>query len=1074
MGGSDDSSAGSSGASSSALTAAQIEHMLSQREHMLRNLPLGVYEIVDAAPDNPYLNYLSDRAAELWGVTRAQVEADSYAALNNLHPDDRKRVLDATERARTGRGMFLVEARFIVDGKQRWLRMESWPNVDAQQPSWLGYIQDVTEQYEARHRFRVLFEQSPLSIILHDAETGAVLDANPASWQAYGLDSLEELQRHSFWGEPPYSKDEAVSLIRAAAGGEVQRFEWYSVDARGNPTWELVTLMPAVISGEPRGFSIAADITAQRNAQQTLQRNEQLLTAMAELADVGGWTIDVESGALHWTEHTFRLHGLPIETDLSVTDALAFYVPEDRDRLEAALVRAREHGEPYALTLRMTTAEGEAKVLRSFCRPERYAGRVVRLSGAVQDVTQLVESERRFRAIFEESPAPILVFDTTSGKMLDANQQAWTSFGYATRAALLERQDAIWVGGEYSFERALDRLQHALDAEGARLEWPAAHADGHIIWYDVTLTPATLDGQACLLAVCLDITDRRAAEIKLRESEERFRFLLQDVDGVAVQGYAPDGRVFYWNRASEQLYGYRAEEALQGNLLELIIPPEMREGVRHNLSGVLEGRTIENGELELMRKDGSRVPVYSSHTVLRRPDEEPELFCIDIDLSERKAHEQALDHLANYDLLTGLPNRRLMGVLLAQMIARCARSEHGFALCYLDLDEFKPINDTHGHETGDHVLNTVAGRLRGLVRDSDLVARLGGDEFVLALEGIGDGPELERRLRFILDGLAQPLQVDHLRLQVSGSIGVTLYPRDQSDPDTLLRHADQAMYRAKAQGRNHFSVFDVDIEARVSEQRRRLSAIADGLEREEFQLYFQPKINLETGQLAGLEGLIRWQHPEEGLLSPLSFLPALDHSELESRFGEYVVRRALGQLEQWLRAGFKTTVSVNIAGPHLLSNTFVPALEDALAAHPTVPPRLLELEILESAAVSDLEKAIRVLQAVRGLGLQTSLDDFGTGYSSLSHLRSLPVDEVKIDQSFVRDMLTDLNDCNIVRGIISLAAAFDLRVVAEGVETEAHADMLRSLGCELAQGYAFARPMPAEDIRCWAEAWNGD
>ena len=427
---------------------------------------------------------------------------------------------------------------------------------------------------------------------------------------------------------------------------------------------------------------------------------------------------------------------------------------------------------------------------------------------------------------------------------------------------------------------------------------------------------------------------------------------MQDVDGVSVQGYAPDGSVFYWNRASEKLYGYRAEEALQSNLLELIIPPEMRESVRHNLKGVREGRTIENGELELMRKDGSRVPVYSSHTVLRRPDEEPELFCIDIDLSERKAHEQALDHLANYDVLTGLPNRRLLSMLMAQMTARCARGEHGFALCYLDLDEFKPINDKHGHETGDHVLNTVAERLRGLVRSSDLVARLGGDEFVVALEGVGEGPELERRLRFILDGLAQPLHVDQLQLRVFGSIGVTLYPRDQSDPDTLLRHADQAMYRAKAQGRNQFSVFDVEIEARVSEQRQRLSAIADGLERGEFRLYFQPKINLETGLLAGLEGLIRWQHPEAGLLPPLSFLPALDHSELECRFGEYVMRQALGQIEQWLRAGFNTTVSVNISGPHLLSNTFIPALKDALAAHPTVPPGLLELEILESAAVT--------------------------------------------------------------------------------------------------------------------------
>jgi EAL domain-containing protein (putative c-di-GMP-specific phosphodiesterase class I) len=301
---------------------------------------------------------------------------------------------------------------------------------------------------------------------------------------------------------------------------------------------------------------------------------------------------------------------------------------------------------------------------------------------------------------------------------------------------------------------------------------------------------------------------------------------------------------------------------------------------------------------------------------------------------------------------------------------------------------------------------------------------------------------------------------------------VTLYPQDDGDPDALLRHADQAMYRAKAQGRNQFSLFDIAIEAKVNQQRERLKEIANGLAQGEFQLYYQPKVELQKGTVAGFEGLIRWQHPRSGLLSPLTFLPALENTDLECRFGDYVIGRALAQLERWASEGYQPVVSVNISGRHLLSADFTLALRAQLRARPRVQPEQLELEILESAAVTDLDTAISVLHEVRTLGLKVSLDDFGTGYSSLSHLRSLPVDEVKIDQSFVRDMLSDINDYNIVRSVIGLAAAFDLCVVAEGVETTEQADALRKLGCQLGQGYVFAKPMPAAQVTGWLAAQN--
>lgn len=925
-------------------TNAQLEQVLAERERMANQLPVGLYTLIDTGGDAPQLGDMSDRALELLGVDRPTIRAHAYAAFRHLHPDDRERVLKLNNESRRHTRPFLVEARFRVEGRQRWLRLESWPRSFQDHIEWFGYIIDVTDRHEAESRFQVLFEQSPLAIMLHDAETGAVLDANRAAWESYGLDSLESLKSRDLWAEPPYSEREALAHIHSAAEGRVRRFEWCSINAQGQPFWELVSLMPVVIEGQERVFSTAIDITELRAIQQ------------------------------------------------------------------------------------------------------------------------------RFRAIFEQSPVAILVQDAVSGEVLDANAQAWRSYGFAGFEDFKQAAADGRLSLRYGGRTGVEQMRQAVAAGGGRLEWPTRHADGHILWFDVTLTPIDLGGRACVLAVCLDVTEQLEAARRLRDSEARFRRILQDIDGVAVQGYRLDGSVSYWNRASELLYGYSEAEAQQSNLFDLIIPPEMHDEVSANLQRVAEGGEIGNGELELVRKDGRRVPVYSSHTVLRSPTDEPELFCVDIDLSERKAHEQALARLANYDNLTGLPNRRLMGELIEQMMSRTRRNQGTFALCYLDLDDFKPINDRHGHDVGDQVLIAISRRLRRLVRASDLVARLGGDEFVVVLDGIGDGPELDRRLGVLLDCVARPVKVDRLELQVHGSVGVTLYPQDPGDPDTLLRHADQAMYRAKAQGRNRYSLFDIELEANVQRRRKRLREIEQGLDQNQFQLYYQPKIDLATDRVVGFEGLVRWHCPDGEVLMPRAFLPDLDRSDLERRFGDAMIRQALGQVAAWSAIAPDITVSVNVSGPHLLSEGFVETLAGLLEEHSDCRSDRLALEIVESAAVSDLERAVAVLKEVRELGVQMSLDDFGTGYSSLSHLRSLPVDEVKIDQSFVRDMLDDINDRNIVQSVISLAAAFSLRVVAEGVETAEHVAALRQLGCGLVQGYAFARPMPVAEVTDWLNA----
>ncbi len=443
-------------------------------------------------------------------------------------------------------------------------------------------------------------------------------------------------------------------------------------------------------------------------------------------------------------------------------------------------------------------------------------------------------------------------------------------------------------------------------------------------------------------------------------------------------------------------------------------------------------------------------------------------------VSSLKSQQQQLELLAHYDMLTGLPNRALLNDRLSMALAQTKRSGGKLAVGFMDLDEFKPVNDSYGHEAGDLLLIKVAERIVSILRATDTLARLGGDEFILLFPNISGESECRHLLSRIMDSIAQPFKISGHHIQISTSIGVTLYPDDNVDADSLLRHADQAMYVAKEAGRNRFHFFDL-VEDHHAHARSEIRArVRIALERKEFLLYYQPKVNLRTGQVVGLEALIRWLHPERGLLPPIEFLPLIENSEFEIRLSEWVVAKALEQLAAWHKQGLNLTVSVNIPALHLQSEDFVAFIAASLAMNPKAPSDHLELEILETVALWDINSVTQTMEACRELGLHFSIDDFGTGYASLAYLRRLPADTIKIDQVFVRDMLNDLDDLSIVEGVINLADAFQKEVIAEGVETVAHGTMLLHMGCDLAQGYGIARPMAAKDLPDWIKDFRAD
>ncbi|MEH6355416.1 MAG: bifunctional diguanylate cyclase/phosphodiesterase [Marinobacter sp.] len=429
--------------------------------------------------------------------------------------------------------------------------------------------------------------------------------------------------------------------------------------------------------------------------------------------------------------------------------------------------------------------------------------------------------------------------------------------------------------------------------------------------------------------------------------------------------------------------------------------------------------------------------------------------------------------MAKYDSLTGLPNRVLLGDRLEQAMKVADRTQHTMAVLFIDLDGFKAINDGHGHAAGDLLLKQVTSKISHELRAGDTLARFGGDEFVVVLPELSDADACQGIAERILAAIAGIQVLMGYRVSITASIGIVLHPQsDIEDADQLFRQADQAMYAAKQKGKNQIQFFDIDNEKATRDKHEHLAEISRGLGAGEFVLFYQPKINLRTREIIGVEALIRWQHPQHGLLAPSQFLPFIDRHPLSVTVGEWVLETAFTQLQEWRQIGLDVPISVNIDPFHLVQPDFEIRLAEILQRYPWYREGDIELEIMETGSLEKLEEVAETIHACRRLGFSFSLDDFGTGYSSLAYLRGLPVNRLKIDMTFVRDMLSDRSDFAIVEGVLWLARSFDLCVIAEGVETAEHIDALVEMGCQFGQGYGIARPMENTAMPGWVLQWG--
>ena len=700
----------------------------------------------------------------------------------------------------------------------------------------------------------------------------------------------------------------------------------------------------------------------------------------------------------------------------------------------------------------------------------RVRRREARLLDSLNEIRQSsVLNERTTQAMLESSSQGIFGINT-DGSIRIANRAAHRMFGYEPGELLGQSIEilidaplrAAHAGHRANFFTAPKErpMMHGLKLEGRR-------KDGSLFPIEALITVTDTPLGKMGVSFVSDISQRKTMEAALLRERSELRSLV-DHTPVLVSMQDRDGRIHLINRSFAAVLG-KPESELNGRPMNEVFPPALAERVAESNRKVLNSGLPDELEVDLMNPDGETRTYRLMKFPLSYLDTD-ELFGIGgfaMDITELKRAEERIRHAAQHDPLTGLPNRALVYELGAQMISASHRHARMLAVMFFDLDRFKPINDTYGHRVGDLMLQEVARRLHKAVRGSDLVGRLGGDEFVAVLTDLKSATHLDMIASQLLQRLSEPYRIEALELHMSPSIGISVYPGDGTGIDTLIRQADEAMYHAKTTGRNNYQYFSDEIRrntARVFELEQRLRR---SLHKNDFDLVYQPIVDMRSGRMTAVEALIRWRQPDGGELMPGDFITAAEASGLIHQIGEWVIREACRQHEEWQQEGLPALrIAVNVSPVQFRSSEFRDRLLSAMR-HSTIDPGMLELEVTESAVMSHAEESTQIIQWLKGMGLKIALDDFGTGYSSLSQLARLPIDKLKVDRAFVTHIDTDARSLAIAETVLALGQKLGVEVVAEGIESPAAMSLLRDRGCGLGQGYLIGTPMRPQQLKEW-------
>jgi diguanylate cyclase (GGDEF)-like protein/PAS domain S-box-containing protein len=675
------------------------------------------------------------------------------------------------------------------------------------------------------------------------------------------------------------------------------------------------------------------------------------------------------------------------------------------------------------------------------------------------DITDLKRREASFRLLFDSNPLPMWVYDRESLRFLAVNDAALKHYGYSREQFLAM---SILDIRPPELREEVERDVRAQIEWGPGRLWQHTKADGTFITVEIFTRALTHEGRSAALVAVLDVTERVRTESELRQTRAFLDAVVENIPAMLFVKEAKEHRFILFNKAGEELLGVPRAELIGRNDHDLFPKREADQFVAR------DREVLQSGELQITEEERIHTP-HNGLRLLRSkkiaiPDDSGRpkyLLGISEDITERKRAEGRITHMAHHDSMTGLANRVLLRERLEHALARMLEQESRLAVLYVDLDFFKDVNDALGHPVGDALLRMAAERLRGCLREGDTVARLGGDEFAIIQDSIRDDEQTTELARRIAAVIGAPFHVEGHDVTVSASIGIAMAPRDGSDPDSLLKFADMALYAAKTDGRRTFRFFEAEMNERLHARRAMEIDLRLAFARREFDLHYQPTIDVTSGRIVGVEALLRWYHPERGMVSPGEFIVLAEAIGLIVPLGEWVLRQACAEAAHWPD---DVTVAVNLSPLQFKNANLVQTVTGALAAA-GLPARRLELEITESVLLQENENNPATLHRLRDLGVRIALDDFGTGYSSLSYLRVFPFDRIKIDGSFVKELPHNVECVSIVRAIADLARGLHMATTAEGVETPQQLEALRADGVTAAQGYLFSRPLPANELR---------
>ena len=889
----------------------------------------------------------------------------------------------------------------------------------------------------------------------------------------------QEIEGHSveaLFGPAVFTATIQPHLDRCLAGEQVRYQAWFDFAVGGRRYMDVSYTPCRNASGEPVGAVVnSRDITDLHQAEVSLAESEERSRVILETAADAILAVNDRGLVEFANTAACKLTGYD-EAELRNRPITDLIPPAYRGRHEAGFSRYLHTGRPtmawHDLAFTILRRDGGEIPMEVSFGEQRVGGRRLFIS-VLRDVRERRLAERTLQ---EQRDHIQLLLDSMAEGMYGVDTEGNCTFVNPTALRLLgyDRADEL-IG------RHLHELTHHSHADGR--PYPACecriysaylygidiHVDDEVFWRrDGTSFPVEYwsfpmrhqDWAVGSVVTFLDISERKKTEARLRQAAKVFESTMEGVVITDLQGH-----LLAVNQAFSEITGYRAEEALGSN-------PRILKSGRHDASfyqamwATIEKTGSWQGEIWNRRKNGETYPEWLTINTVR--DERGvaiNYVGVFTDISQLKHSEAQLEHMAHHDPLTDLPNRLLLSARLEHAIQRAHRDGTSVAVLFVDLDRFKTVNDSLGHPAGDRLLQDVAHLLSNCVRGEDTVARLGGDEFVVMLEGLHDTDIASGVARKILAALARPFEMEGQAFYIGASIGISLFPSDGNDPATLLKNADAAMYRSKEDGRNVFRYYSAELTRSARERLRLEAGLRLAVREQQFVLHYQPQIDVSSGTLVGAEALIRWQHPESGLISPLRFIPLAEETGLILPLGEWVLTSACEQLKAWLDAGLPPfTLAVNLSPrqfrqPNLARQ--VHAILDAVGLDPT----RLELEITEGAIMEQGESAVATLHALKDLGIRLAIDDFGTGYSSLAYLRRFPIDTLKIDQSFMRDIPRDIHAMEIAATIIAMARNLHMHVLAEGVESDAQLAFLQGQGCDIYQGYLFSPPVTPPQFR---------